>query len=133
MPRRCWLRQGSPCWSTSHNHWSLVHATLRADDHVLLLDIPSPAELATIARILVRGSLVAIGSRETVDSARASLADFDNVLFLEASPAEIPWRDAYFTKVLVPPHFEPMMAAIEREVRRVMRPDGSLLRTALDA
>jgi hypothetical protein len=49
-----------------------VHATLRADDHVLLLDIPSTAELAAIARILVRGSLVALGSRDAVDRARAS-------------------------------------------------------------
>ena len=109
-----------------------MHATLRADDHVLLLDIPSAAELAAIARILVRGSVVALGSRDAVDRARASLAEFDNVLFLDASPAHIPWRDGYFTKVLVPPHFEPLLESIAGELHRVMRPDGTLVRTVAE-
>lgn len=107
-------------------------ATLRADDHVLLLDIPSAAELAAIARILIRGSLVALGSREAVDRAREALAEFDNVLFLDASPAQIPWRSAYFTKVLVPPHFEPLLESIATELYRVMRPDGTLVRTVAE-
>ena len=108
-------------------------AALRADDHVLLLDIPSNAELAVIARILIRGSLVALGSRDAVDRARNALADFENVLFLDASPAHIPWRGAYFTKVLVPPHLEPLLESISSEVHRVMRPDGMLVHTAIDA
>jgi hypothetical protein len=110
-----------------------VHATLRADDHVLLLDIPSTVELAAIARILIRGSVVALGSREAVDRAREAMAEFDNVLFLDASPAHIPWRDAYFTRVLVPPHFEPLLPSIAGELHRVMRPDGTLVRTVADA
>jgi hypothetical protein len=109
-----------------------VHATLRADDHVLLLDIPATAELTAIARILSRGSLVALGSREAVDRAREAMAEFDNVLFLEASPARIPWRDSYFTKILVPPHFEPLLESIAAELHRVMRPDGKLVRTVAE-
>lgn len=108
-------------------------AALRADDHVLLLDIPSNAELAAIARILIRGSLVALGSRDAVDRARNAMAEFDNVLFLDASPSHIPWRGGFFTKVLVPPHFEPLLESIASEVHRVMRPDGVLVRTTADA
>ena len=38
----------------------------RADDRVLLLAIPAERELAALARILIRGSVVALGTAEEV-------------------------------------------------------------------
>jgi len=106
--------------------------TLRADDQVLLLDIPSTAELTSIARLLMRGAVVALGSADEVDRARRELAEFDNVLFLDASPAAIPWRDGYFSKVVVPPHLEPLLPQIANEIQRVLRPDGTVVRATID-
>jgi len=105
---------------------------LRADDQILLLDIPSTVELVSMARVLMRGAVVALGSADEVDRARREMAEFDNVLFLEASPAAIPWRDGYFTKVIVPPHLEPLVPQIATEILRVLRPDGTVVRTTID-
>jgi hypothetical protein len=105
---------------------------LRADDQILLLDIPSRAELVSMARILMRGAVVALGSADEVDRARREMAEFDNALFLDASPAAIPWRDGYFTKVIVPPHLEPLLPQIAKEIQRVLRPNGTVVRTAID-
>ncbi len=106
-----------------------VNAQLRSDDHVLLLDIPSVAELQVMSRILMSGSLVAIGSEDDVESARRAMAEFDNVLFIAATPDRIPWREAYFTKIIVPPQFERIMAQIGGEVQRLLRPGGVIVRS----
>jgi hypothetical protein len=105
---------------------------LRADDQVLLLDIPSTAELVSMARVLMLGAIVALGSADEVDRARREMAEFNNVLFLDASPAAIPWRDGYFSKIIVPPHLEPLLPQVANEVQRVLRPDGIVLRTTMD-
>ena len=105
----------------------------RSDDRVLLLAIPSRTDLALIARVLLGGVLVALGDAEEVDAARQSMAEFDNVMFLNASPEQIPWRDAFFTKILVPPQFETLMPHIAGELHRVLAPDGQILRTAQEA
>ena len=105
-----------------------MNEQLRADDHILLLDIPSVRELQNMARILMRGSIVVLGSADGVEAARQAMADFDNVLFVDAAPDRIPWREAYFTKVIVPPHFEPLLPQISAEVHRVLRADGVIVR-----
>lgn len=94
---------------------------LRADDRVLLLGIPETAVLAAMARILVRGVLVAMGPPASVDRARRDLAEFDNVMLLDREPARIPWRDAYFTKI-VTSDTEPAS-----ECRRVLAPGGEIV------
>ncbi|HSU32209.1 MAG TPA: hypothetical protein VLJ11_13335 [Bryobacteraceae bacterium] len=108
-------------------------APFRADDRVLLLAIPSRADLAAIARVLMNGVLVALGTRDEVDQARRSMADFDNVMFLDASPEQIPWREAYFTKILVPPHMESLLSLIATELHRVLAPGGEILHTGVNA
>ncbi len=112
---------------------SAVNAELRSDDNVLWLDIPSVAELQSMARILMHGSIVAIGSADDVESARQAMAEFDNVLFIAARPDRIPWREAYFTKIMVPPHFEGIMGQIGGEVQRVLRPGGVIVRSSQSA
>ena len=58
----------------------------RADDCVLLLAIPAEQELAALARILIRGSVVALGTADEVAAARSRFIEFDNVMLLDAPP-----------------------------------------------
>lgn len=109
-----------------------MSAPLRADDRVLMLAIPSRQELAGIARLLISGSLVALGTADEVDDARAKLAEFDNVMFLDARPDSIPWRDAYFTKILVPAHLEPLLRSAGPELHRLLAPGGQIVTARQD-
>lgn len=101
---------------------------LRSDDRVLFLAIPSEAELANIARILMRGVVVALGNDSEVEEGRRTMADWDNVLFLSASPDRIPWRSAYFTKIMVPPQLERILPSVANELHRVLAPGGEIVR-----
>jgi hypothetical protein len=100
--------------------------TLRADDRVLLLDIPPERELAALGRILSQGVLVALGDARSVDQARGALADFENVMFIEASPAQIPWRDQFFTVVIIPEHMRAAARAAQAEITRILAPGGRI-------
>jgi hypothetical protein len=82
-----------------------VKGSLRSDDRVLLLGIPSHRELASIARVLIRGALVALGTREEVDQARAEMA-----------------------KVLVAQHLAPLLAPFADELQRILAPGGEIVR-----
>jgi ubiquinone/menaquinone biosynthesis C-methylase UbiE len=107
--------------------------TLRSDDRVLLLDIPSEQEIAVLARILVKGVVVALGSRDLVDRARAALSDFENVMLIEATPDRIPWHDQYFTRILVPAHLRELARTYQAELNRVLAPNGQIETTAINA
>ena len=102
---------------------------LRADDRVLCLAIPPLRETAALARVLMTGCLVAIGSAEEVDEARRALSDFDNLMFLEAAPDRIPWREAFFTRILVPPQFASLLPGISGELDRLLAPGGEIVST----
>ena len=106
--------------------------TLRADDRVLLLAIPPVPDLVAMAGVLMTGSVVALGTQEEVDRARSEMAEFDNVLFLEASPERIPWRDQFFTKVVVPPHLERLLPEISNEIHRLLAPGGTIVSSGVD-
>ncbi|HZQ56247.1 MAG TPA: hypothetical protein VFB14_28925 [Bryobacteraceae bacterium] len=106
---------------------------LRSDDRVLFLAIPPDTELANIARILMRGVVVALGTETEVEEGRRSMADWDNVLFLSAAPNRIPWRSAYFTKIMVPPQFEPILSTIANELHRLLAPGGEIVRMTVPA
>jgi hypothetical protein len=107
--------------------------TLRADDRVLLLAIPPIAELTAMAHVLIAGSVVALGTPDEVDRARREMAEFDNVLFVDASPERIPWRDQFFTKVVVPPHLERLLPEISNELHRLLAPGGTVVNSGVDA
>jgi hypothetical protein len=104
---------------------------LRADDRVLSLAVPSLRETAAIGRILSAGCLVALGAREEVDEARRALSEFDNLMFVESSGSSIPWRDAFFTKIVVPPQMNAQ--TFGEELRRVLAPGGEIVTTAENA
>jgi len=110
-----------------------VTGKLRADDRVLLLAIPHRDELAGIARVLMRGVLVALGTREEVDRAREAMADFENVMFVETALDKIPWREQYFTKILVPPHLEQLLRPLALELDRVLAPGGEIVHQSVNA
>jgi hypothetical protein len=69
-----------------------------------------------MGRILISGFLVALGSADEVEEARQALAEFDNLMFVESDPRSIPWRDAYFTKVIVPHHLRELAVTMAGEV-----------------
>jgi Methyltransferase domain len=125
----------NPPWLTLSERASVaaVNQQLRSDDHVLFLDIPSVSELQPMARLLMHGSIVALGTAADVESARQAMAEFDNVMFVQANPDRIPWRDGYFSKVIVPPHFERIMPQISSEIQRVLRPGGTVVRASRSA
>jgi hypothetical protein len=106
---------------------------LRADDRVLLLDIPPPGDLTSIARVLINGVVVALGEPDEVRAACAAMAEFKNVMFLEALPHQIPWRAAYFTKIIVPPHLEALLPYAAAELHRVLAPGGQIVKTTVSA
>ncbi len=100
--------------------------SLRADDRVLLLDIPAERELTLMARVLSRGVLVGLGDTDAVDRARRALAEFHNVMFIGADLRKIPWRDQFFTVILVPEHMREAARAAQQELTRVLAPDGRM-------
>lgn len=106
---------------------------LRTDDRVLFLAIPSTNELTSIATALVNGIAVAIGDRDEVRAAWVAMAGFKNVTFIEAPPDQIPWREAYFTKIIVPPHLEALLPHAAAELHRVLAPGGQIVKTTVSA
>jgi hypothetical protein len=110
-----------------------VTTRLRSDDRVLLLAIPSHMELANMARVLMRGVLVGLGTREEVDAAREAMTEFENVMFVDSSPDHIPWREAYFTKIIVPSHLEPVLRPAAAELQRVLAPGGEIVLDTVQA
>jgi hypothetical protein len=106
---------------------------LHAEDRILLLAIPPTSELTNIARVLTNGVVVALGDRDEVRVACAAMAEFKNVMFLEAPPDQIPWRAAYFTKIIVPPHLETLLPHAAAELHRVLAPGGQIVKTTVSA
>ncbi len=80
-----------------------------------------------LGRVLMNGCLVALGDPEEVDQARRTLSEFDNLMFLAASPERIPWQNAFFTKILVPAHLQPLLASFGSELNRVLAPGGEII------
>lgn len=99
----------------------------RADDRVLLLAIPAEQELAALARILIRGSVVALGTADEVSAARSRFAEFDNIMLLDAPPDHVPWRAAAFTKIVVPHQYERILPYLARELDRLLAPGGEII------
>ena len=100
---------------------------LRAADRVLMLSIPGEREVESLARQLTEGSLVALGTADEVDVSRARFSRLDNVLFLTARPDAIPWREAFFTKIVASPEQETLLRSCEAELHRVLAPGGEIL------
>lgn len=105
----------------------------RSDDRILSLAVPSIAEAAALSRILMNGSLVAIGSTEEVDEARREMAELENLMFLVADPYRVPWQQHFFTKILVPPHLTLLLPRLQEELTRLLAPGGEIISSSEDA
>ena len=99
----------------------------RADDRVLLLAIPARQELAALARILIRGTVVALGTAEEVAEGRALFAEFENVMLLDAGPDNVPWHAAAFTKIVVPHQYERILPQLSDELDRLLAQGGEII------
>jgi len=95
-------------------------------DRVLFLSIPEIAVLERLSPQVEHGVVVCIGERDEVWEARKSAAHLDNVMFVPATPDEIPWQDGYFNLVV---HHMPMpeeSPLVAREIARVLAAGGTL-------
>lgn len=106
---------------------------LRSEDRVLFLAIPSAHEITSVAQVLADGLAVALGDRDEVRAACEVIGELKNVMFLEAPPDRIPWREAYFTKIIVPPHLEALLPHAATELHRVLAPGGQIVKTSVNA
>jgi hypothetical protein len=106
--------------------------TLRADDRVLFLAIPSPGEVARFAAALENGLLVALGGPGEVDAARAAARNLHNVMFIDARPDAVPWQESYFTKIVVPSQLESLSRGAAPELHRLLAPGGEIVRDRQD-
>jgi hypothetical protein len=90
---------------------------------VLLLAMPEPELLFSLARKLTEGLIAVLVSEEQVYEGRQLARDYDNVMFTPQEPGTgIPWRDDFFTLV-----YAPRSAAPAAEIARVLQPGGVLL------
>jgi hypothetical protein len=97
-------------------------SAFRADDRVLLLAVPALDTVVALARILSHGVLVAMAPRDVVDQGRQALSEFENVMFIEIEGQRIPWRDAYFTKIVADEEWSTNV-----DVARVLAPGGEII------
>ena len=75
-------------------------AELEPDDRVLFLGVPDFGVIAACAARLTEGLVVAMGDDKAIREARKAGRDLDNVMFLPATPDNIPWGDGFFTRVI---------------------------------
>ena len=55
-----------------------------------------------LAARLTQGLVVVLGSDDEVSQGRRAYSHLENVMFVAASPENIPWQDGFFTRVLDP-------------------------------
>jgi hypothetical protein len=73
---------------------------IHPDERILLLGIPEPALISSLASSLTGGLLVAVGDETAVREARKAAHLLDNVMFVPGTPDDLPWRDGFFTRVI---------------------------------
>ena len=76
--------------------------TLAPDDRVLFLAIPEITVIREMAAELERGLIVALGTDDQIRAARRECVDLENVMWLVATPDDIPWRSGFFTRIIDP-------------------------------
>lgn len=98
-------------------------ADILPDDKILILGVPAADDAAALARSVPQGLVVVLADGDAVRAARRSLVSLVNVMCVPGSPHEIPWRDAFFSRVIdtVGNWDEPERVA--SECARVLRKD----------
>ncbi len=75
---------------------------MKANDRVLLLAMPEPADLLSLAGKLTDGLIVVLVNEDQVYEGRRIARDCFNVMFTVRDGEAIPWRDDFFTLVYAP-------------------------------
>lgn len=101
-------------------------AALDPRDHVLLLAVIDVDAAIRLARRLPQGLLVGLCDARTVSAARRAAGNLDNAMFHPGEPDEIPFRDAFFHKVIDPSGSWKEPDRVAREATRVLAPSGRL-------
>ena len=104
----------------------LSQIPFRDNDRCLLLWIPEIAAVEALSKRLSRGILVALGDQDAVRAARRAASHLENVMFVNASAEEIPWRDNLFTVIAAQIDDWPSPSHAVRELTRVLEPEGRL-------
>ena len=133
-----WAEQGEGPKMENH-HLDITEKTmrrmdLRAGERVLDLGCGSGWATRLLARLVAddpQGSGQVVGldiSDEMVRLARAASREFDNVMYVQGSAAQIPWEENFFNKVLSVESFYyyPDQDRALAELFRVMAPHGRL-------
>jgi ubiquinone/menaquinone biosynthesis C-methylase UbiE len=132
-----WAEQGEGPKMENH-HLDVTEKTLRrmdlrAGERVLDLGCGSGWATRLLARLVEGphdfGQVVGLDiSDEMVRLARAASRDFENVMFVQGSAAQIPWEENFFDKVLSVESFYyyPDQDRALAELFRVMAPHGRL-------
>jgi ubiquinone/menaquinone biosynthesis C-methylase UbiE len=133
-----WAEQGEGPKMENH-HLDITEKTLRrmdlrAGERVLDLGCGSGWATRLLARLVgdgpqSSGQVVGLDiSDEMVRQARAASKDFDNVMFVQGSAAQIPWEENFFDKVLSVESFYyyPDQDRALAELFRVMAPHGRM-------
>jgi arsenite methyltransferase len=133
-----WAERGEGPKMENH-HLNITEKTLRrmnlrAGERVLDLGCGSGWATRLLARIVAdgpQGTGQVIGldiADEMVRQARATSKDFENVMFVQGSAAQIPWEENYFDKVLSVESFYyyPDQDRALAELFRVMAPHGRM-------
>jgi ubiquinone/menaquinone biosynthesis C-methylase UbiE len=95
---------------------------IQPGDRLLDLDAGDGRPAHELAAQVPYGVLVGlVADRESLSQARAHCRDLDNVFFIEATPAEIPWKEDYFSHAIARRVLQP---AELREVHRVLAEGG---------
>ncbi|MBK5294008.1 MAG: hypothetical protein JJE04_20325 [Acidobacteriia bacterium] len=97
---------------------------LQRGDRVLFLTIPDKALAASFSAQVGHGILVGIGTREEIAEARRVMIEIENMMFVPATPDEIPWQDGFFNCILDPRGGWEVTPLTEREIARVLAPGG---------
>src|ERR1700757_4977571 len=113
---------------------TLRHMNLRPGERVLDLGCGSGWATRLLARLVADGpegfgQVVGVDiSDEMIRQARAASKEFDNVMFVVGSAAQIPWEENFFDKVLSVESFYyyPDQDRALAELFRVMAPKGRL-------
>lgn len=101
---------------------------VKPGDRVLFLTIPDKPLAVRLSAQVEHGILVGIGTREEIAEARRAMVEIENIMFVPATPDEIPWQDGFFNWILDPRGTCESTPLAEREIARVLAPGGMVER-----
>ncbi len=110
-----------------------VELDIQPVDRVLSLSVPPIEVIREISAALDGGGLVSLGRRDEVFDARRAVRDLHNVMLHPGPPEDVPFDDAYFSKILDLRCEWEDSAGVAREVARALADRGRAYLNGADA